>query len=62
MAEAAVPANHARCIPQRVLVAATRRRCPSSHEGTNPSIAAIATRLKMLDDLMIVDRAGNAYE
>ena len=57
-----VHANHVRCIQQYVLAVAMRPRCHFSHEVTSQYIVAIATRPRVQADLVIVDRAGKAYE
>ncbi len=63
MAAAAVAlANLARCTPLFVRTVATRLRCHSSPEATNPSIAVIAINPRGLTEVVTVDRVGNVYE
>jgi len=55
-------ANLARCTPLFVRTVATRLKCPSSLEATNPFIAVIAINPRGLTEVVTADRVGNVYE
>ena len=57
-----VLAKHARCTLSRVLAVGMRHRCLSSHELTDPRIAAVVTGRKALIARVTAECAGHPHE